>query len=170
MLVRPGFEPATSSSADRRSPNRANQVGFTCYLFFSPYNLVFYLNTFSNFSFLFQVRLWLRALRKICHHVPSTLTIGKRYIGPWRHYCADQSLPSFASTHYFCYFFFNSSGSYFNGFFVSGSASCYCQLWEESERFLGSSTECSQLKWNLQGCQERFPMQSLFDSNFISSF
>ena len=26
MLVRPGFEPATSRSADRRSPNRANQA------------------------------------------------------------------------------------------------------------------------------------------------
>ena len=119
---------------------------------FSFYNPVFYLNTFSNFSFLFQESLCLRCLRKICHHVPSTLTVGKRYIGPWRHYCADQSLPSFASTHYFCFFFFNSSGSYFNGFFVSGSASYCC---EKSQRyFLSSSTECSLLKWNLQSGRE----------------
>ena len=116
MLVRSGFEPATSSSADRRSPNWANQVGFTRYLSLSLYNPFFYLNTFSKFSFLFQESLCVRCLRKICHHVSSTLTVGTRYIGPWSHYCADQSLPSFASTHYFCFFFFNSSGSYFNGF------------------------------------------------------
>ena len=73
MLVRLGFEPETSSSADRRSPNWANQVGFTRYLSLSLYNPFFYLNTFSKFSFLFQESLCLRCLRKICHHTSPWL-------------------------------------------------------------------------------------------------
>ena len=34
MLVRPGFEPATSGSADRRSPNWANQAAVKTHDFF----------------------------------------------------------------------------------------------------------------------------------------
>ena len=153
MLVRPEFEPATSSSADQRSPNWANQVGFTRYLSLSPYNPFFYLNTFSNFSFLLQESLCLRCLRKIFHHVPSILTVGKRYNGPWRHYCADQSLPSFASTHYFVSF---SSTRHVLILMDFCLWQCFLLLlWEESKIFLGSSTECSQLKWNQSAKREK---------------
>ena len=160
MLVRPEFEPATSSSADQRSPNWANQVGFTRYLSLSPYNPFFYLNTFSNFSFLLQESLCLRCLRKIFHHVPSILTVGKRYNGPWRHYCADQSLPSFASTHYFVSF---SSTRHVLILMDFCLWQCFLLLlWEESKIFLGSSTECSQLKWNQSAKREKGKDTSAF--------
>ena len=161
MLVRRGFEPATSSSADRRSPNWANQVGFTCYLSLSPYNPFFYLNTFSHFSFLFQESLCLRCLRKIWHHTshpPWQLesdTSALEVIIVRTNHCPllprRISFVSFSSTRQvlilmdFCLW------------------QCFLLLlWEESKIFLGSSTECSQLKWNQCAKREKGKDTSAF--------
>ena len=159
MLVRPEFEPATSSSADQRSPNWANQVGFTRYLSLSPYNPFFYLNTFSNFSFLLQESLCLRCLRKICHHTSPWLlesdTSSLEVIIVRTNHC-----PLLPRRIIFVSFSSTRQVLILTDFFLW---QCFLLLlWEESKIFLGSSTECSQLKWNQSAKREKGKDTSAF--------